>query len=74
MRILIGIIGIMVLLSAITPSVMATTKGYWIASNTTVTPDLKKYHLFLDGVYPSSENKVARLGNDGLNLILVIML
>jgi hypothetical protein len=31
---------------------------------------MKKYHLFLDGVYPSSENRMTKLGNDGLTLCL----
>lgn len=55
---------------------MATTKGYWTASDATVTPDFKKYHLFLYGVNPSwtqtnDENRrIAKLGNDGITLCL----
>jgi hypothetical protein len=77
MKMLIGAIGVLVLLvasldatlAAIVPTVMATTMGFWTANNTAVTPDLK-YHLFLDGIYPSSKDRIYKLGNDGLTVCL----
>jgi hypothetical protein len=53
MKILISAVSVLVLLGILSPIGMATTKPYWTASNATVKPDLK-YHLFLDGVHPSS--------------------
>jgi hypothetical protein len=67
--VVISALAIVVLLSAITPNVMAN-KGYWTASNTPASPGMKKYHLFLDGVDPSSTDRITKLGNDGLTLCL----
>jgi tetratricopeptide (TPR) repeat protein len=40
-------------------------KPYWTSSNVTVSPDLKKYHLFLDGVDGIFQN-----GNENLRVCL----
>ncbi|MGA9841157.1 MAG: hypothetical protein WBQ25_02470 [Nitrososphaeraceae archaeon] len=67
--VLISALVIVILLSAITPNVMAS-QGYWTPSDSYVTPDLKKYHLFLDATFPSSAFRAAHLVNEHLKVCL----
>ena len=69
MKIVLGALAILVLLAAIVPTVMATTmQGYWTASNAPAPPGMKKYHIFLDGMYPSSRDRVKKLTNEGFSV------
>jgi hypothetical protein len=56
-----------VLLWAITP-VMAL-KGYW-TNNSHAGPGMRAYHVFLDGIYPSSVGRHIRLLNQNLSACL----
>ena len=52
MKVLVSTVAVLVLLGAITP-VMAL-KGYWTPNDTDPGPGLKKYHVFLDGIWDIS--------------------
>jgi hypothetical protein len=51
------------------PSIQAfVIKGYWTANDVPVPSGMKKYHIFADGVYPSSTDRICKLVNDGLKI------
>jgi hypothetical protein len=60
---------IVILFSTIAPNVMAL-KGYWTTNDTDPGPGLKKYHVFLDGIYPSYVGRNIRLLNQNLSACL----
>ena len=71
MKIELGALAVLVLLTALVPNIIATTtQGYWTASNAPAPPRMKKYHIFLDGMSPSSRDRPTKLGNDGLRTCL----
>ena len=43
-------------------------QGYWTANDVPVPSGMKKYHIFADGVYPSSTDRIYKLVNDGLKI------
>ena len=43
-------------------------KGYWTARDGPVPQGMKKYHIFLNGTYPSSTNRSTKLTNEGLSV------
>jgi hypothetical protein len=65
----ISALAILVLLAAIVPNVM-TSQGYWTASNSYPPEGLKKYHIFLDGSFPSSAFRAAKIINENLTACL----
>ena len=53
-------------------SAMASQKPYWTATDKNIQPDMKAYHLFIDGVNPvwgqngTSNKKIMELSHDGM--------
>lgn len=62
-------VAVLVLLGVIAPAVMAT-QGYWTSNDSYPPKGLKKYHIFLDGTYPSYVDRSYRLVNQNLTTCL----
>jgi hypothetical protein len=45
-----------------------TANGYWTSNKTPFPLDMKQYHIFLDGVSPSSTNRATKLVNDAFSV------
>ena len=75
MKVLIGAVAVLVLMIG-AQSAMASQKPYWSATDKNIQPDMKAYHLFIDGVNPvwgknGTDNKeIMELSHDGLKLCL----
>jgi hypothetical protein len=71
MKIVLGALAIVILLSAVTP-VMAF-QAYWTPYDDSITgydQGLRQYHIFLDGTYPSSIDRSTKLVNQDLSICL----
>ena len=75
MKIVISAVAIVVLMIG-AQSVMASQKPYWTVTDKNIKPDMKAYHLFIDGVNPvwgqngTERKKIMESSHNGLKLCL----
>ena len=75
LKALLSVVAVIILMIG-AQSAMASQKPYWTATDKNIQPDMKAYHLFIDGVNPvwgqngTSNKKIMQLSHDGLKLCL----